>query len=362
MKLPLIVGVVGATGVVGQTAVDVLLNDFLHFQVKELKLFASKGSVGKRVSFGQKDVVILELTLESLSLCDVVFFASEASLAKEFIPLLAAKGILCIDKSSAFRDDTRVPLVVPEVNGHFISRARLIEFPVIANPNCCATPLVVALKPLLQFGLKRVVVSTYQSVSGAGKAAVDLLRAETQEFFRTEDLSVRASAVFPKSIAFNVMPFVSGILENLDTDEEAKIIAETRKMLDLPHLKIAATSARVPTFVGHAESVSVELEQKVDLKRFTSALEMQEGVKVVEARAPAVETKGDDDIELFATPREVHGRDEVFVSRVRPTDVFDGPGFSFWLACDNLRKGAALNAIQILDYCAAQGFLVGLKK
>lgn len=353
------IGIVGATGVVGQTAVDVLTNDFSHFRVKDLKVFASKASVGKRIPFGQKDLVISELNLENLSQCDVLFFASDAAIAKEFIPQLAAKGILCVDKSSAYRDDAMVPLVVPEVNGHAITKKRMSDFPVIANPNCCATPLVVALKPFMQFGLKRVVVSTYQSVSGAGKAAVDVLRAETQEFFRSEDLSVKSSPIFPKTIAFNVMPYVSSILENLDTDEESKIIAETRKMLELPHLKIAATSVRVPTFVGHAESVSVELtEHSVSLAQITAALQKQAGVKLIDAFAAGQE----DDITQFATPREVHGTDEVYVSRLRPTSVFDGPGFSFWLACDNLRKGAALNAIQILDYCAAEGILGGLRK
>lgn len=356
MSIPVTIGVVGATGIVGQTALDVLLDNFEGFKPSKVRVFASKSSAGKRIPFGTGELTVEETNLANLSGCDVVFFASDASIALEFIPSLAERGVLCIDKSSAYRENPAVPLVVPEVNAHTLDKNKLLQFPVVANPNCCATPLVLLLKPLYEkFGLERVIVSTYQSVSGAGKAGIDVLREECQEFFRSEDLSNKASSVFPKSIAFNVMPFVAKILPSGDTDEEAKIISETRRLLDLPTLRVAATSVRVPTFVGHAEAVTIEFSKKTSVEELQAALASFPGVRVVK------ETGGqdEDDVTLFPTPREIHGKDEMFVGRIRRAQVFDN-GFSFWIACDNLRKGAALNAIQILDTCARNGVLEAL--
>lgn len=358
-KKNLCVGIVGATGVVGQTALDVLLNDFEGFAASKVRVFASKSSAGKKTTFGRQDLVLEETNFENLTQCDVVFFASDSSIALEFIPRLAEKGILCIDKSSAYRENPKVPLVVPEVNGHTLSKEVLTQFPVVANPNCCATPLVMLLKPLQKsFGLERVVVSTYQSVSGAGKAGIDVLREEVQSFFRDEDLSTRASSTFPKPIGFNVMPFVANILPDGNTDEEAKIVAETRRILETPELKISATSVRVPTFVGHAEAVTVELKQKASVEELETVLSKFPGVQVVRYNT-ASDVDDETDVTLFPTPRDVHGKDDMFVGRIRPTAVFDN-GFSFWVACDNLRKGAALNAIQILDLCCKNGVMDAL--
>lgn len=351
--LELTIGIVGATGVVGQTALDILTDEFSGFKVKNIKLYASKASAGKKVPFKNNKITIEEINLDSLSQCNAVLFATDASISAEFIPLLAEKGILCIDKSSAFRSHPTVPLVVPEVNGHLLNSQHLKAFPVVASPNCCTIPLVMILKPLQDtFGIQRVILSTYQSVSGAGRPGIDILTEETKEFFTKQDLSCAKSNVFPKSIAFNVLPYVAGILADGDTDEEAKIIAETRKILELPDFPIAATSVRVPTFVGHGESVTLELKAPATLPEVKNTLKAFPGITLID------ETSGLDEnlsqYGQFVTPRECHGKDEVFVSRLRRVSAFPN-GFALWSVSDNLRKGAALNAIQVINTCAING-------
>ncbi|WP_186645254.1 aspartate-semialdehyde dehydrogenase [Fluviispira vulneris] len=356
--LELTIGIVGATGVVGQTAFDILADDFSGFKVKKLKMYASRSSAGKVFNFRNTKVTIEEIHLDSMLECDALLFATDAAISQEYIPKLAEKGILCIDKSSAFRAHPDVPLVVPEVNGHTLSYEKIAKFPVIASPNCCTIPLVMVLKALdEEFSLKRAIVSTYQSVSGAGKPGVETLTEESQSFFVNQDLTCGKSDVFPKSIAFNVMPFVAGILENGDTDEEAKIIAETRKILEKTNLPLAATSVRVPTFVGHGESVTLEFKNKVTTKHVKEILAKFAGLRVIDESSKLEE----DDFELFVTPREAHGKDEVYVSRIRTTDVFEN-GLSLWIVSDNLRKGAALNAIQVINHCALNGTIISLKR
>ncbi|MEN9530747.1 MAG: hypothetical protein RI932_2620 [Pseudomonadota bacterium] len=358
---PLTLGIVGATGVVGQTALDILGDGSLELQVKEVRAFASSASVGKRLSWGSRPVTVEATELDSLLQCDAVLFASEAEISKRFIPELTARGVLCVDKSSAFREDTAVPLVVPEVNGKLLKSAELKKRPLVANPNCCTTPLVMVLDVLRrEFGLKRVIVSTYQSVSGAGKPGLEVLEEEARQFFTAQDLSVKASRAFPKSIAFNVMPFVAKILPNGDTDEEQKIIFETRKILDLPELPVEATSVRVPTFVGHAESVTVETEKPVDLSKLETLIASSKGMMCIPNVNPGTSSAGTDsedtpDVAFFPTPRESQGRDEVLVGRLRTAKVF-AHGVSLWLVSDNLRKGAALNALQVVEACAKEGF------
>lgn len=350
--LELTIGIVGSTGVVGQTALELLHDDFPGFKVKDLKLYASKSSAGKKVTFKNKKITIEEITLKSILECDAVLFASDASISAEYIPKLAEKGILCVDKSSAFRTHPDVPLVVPEVNGELLTESFLKKFPVVASPNCCTIPLVMVLKPILEnFGIKKVIVSTYQSVSGAGKPGIDTLLDEAKNFFNQQDLTNTPSTVFPKSIAFNVFPYVAGILDNGDTDEEAKIIAETQKILSNKKFPIAATSVRVPTLVGHGESVTLELEKAFNLSEIKEKLQNFPGILVVDG------TNNDEELQhygQFVTPRECHGKDEVFVSRLRKATVFEN-GLSLWLVCDNLRKGAALNAIQVINTCAING-------
>lgn len=365
----LTLGIVGATGMVGQTAIDILwdiecgdIPFCSEYKIETIKLFASKSSAGKRINYGKNSLVVSETTLAGLLECDAVLFAAEAAISTQFIPQLAAAGILCIDKSSAYRESADVPLVVPEVNAHCLSPQKLLQFPVVANPNCCSTPLTVALKPLLDaFGLQRVVVDTYQSVSGAGKGGMDALSEESKNFFTREDLNPDGSAIFPKPIAFNVMPFVAKILENGDTDEESKIKFETKKILDLPKLLIAATSVRVPTYVGHAEAVTLQLSKPASLAAVRACLAGAPGVIFVdEFLASSPEAEDDVDVTHFATPRDVQGKNAVYVSRVRTAEIFEN-GFALWIVADNLRKGAALNAIQILSECCANGLITALR-
>ena len=354
----LTLGIVGATGVVGQTALDILGDGELNLPIKTVRAFASPASVGKRLSWGSQSVVVEATEAESLAQCDAVLFASESDISKRFIPSLVERGILCVDKSSAFRDDPSVPLVVPEVNGALLDTKLMRSKSLVANPNCCTTPLVMVLDVIRQnFGLKRVIVSTYQSVSGAGKPGLEVLEEEARQFFQTQDLSVKASRAFPKSIAFNVMPFVAKILPNGDTDEESKIIFETRKILGMPDLPVEATSVRVPTFVGHAESVTVETDSPVDVARLEKLLASSKGISVVANENPVSGSPSDDapEVAFFPTPREVQGKDEVLVGRLRTAKVFAN-GVSLWLVSDNLRKGAALNALQVVEACAGKGY------
>lgn len=351
--LELTIGIVGATGVVGQTALDLLADEFSGFKVTKLKLYASRSSAGKIIAFRNSKVTVEEPNLQSMLECHAILFATDASISNEFIPKLAEHGILCVDKSSAFRAHPSVPLVVPEVNGNLLTKEKLSHFPVVASPNCCTIPLVMVLKPLQEkFGLQRAIISTYQSVSGAGKPAIEVLTDEAKNFFINHDLTCGKSDIFPKSIAFNVMPFVAGILENGDTDEELKIIAETRKILNSPSLPLAATSVRVPTFVGHGESVTLEFSTKVTAIQIKETLSQFSGICVIDEKSALNEELSN--YGTFVTPREAHGKDEVFVSRVRTTEVFPN-GISLWIVCDNLRKGAALNAIQIINQCALNG-------
>jgi aspartate-semialdehyde dehydrogenase len=368
MKLRLKIGIVGATGAVGQTAIDILENESAFFEIEALRLFASRSSVGKRQSFrkGGLDVSleVEDTTLESLLSCDVVMFATDSFVALKFVPELAKAGVLCIDKSSAYREDPLVPLVVPEVNAHALLESSLMDFPVVANPNCCATPLAVALGPLHKaFGLKRVIVSTYQSVSGTGKPGMEVLREESKSFFSLQDLSPTPSQVYPKAIAFNVIPFVASLSKEGHTEEETKIILETRKILGLPSLPMGVTSVRVPTFVGHAESVTIEFSStEFTVAKAKSILSDSPGICLVDEWTKAT----DDDDELgdvlsYPTPRDVQGKDPVYVGRVRHADVFDF-GLSLWICADNLRKGAALNSIQILESFCKQGLMAVLLK
>lgn len=351
----LTIGIVGATGVVGQTAIDILADNFSGFTVKKLKLYASKASAGKSIQFRSSRVTIEEPLLSSMLECNVILFASDSNISQEFIPKLVEHKILCIDKSSAFRTHPLVPLVVPEINGDLLLSENLINFPVVASPNCCTIPLVSVLKPLYEnFGIIRTIVSTYQSVSGAGKLGIETLTEETKKFFNDHDLTCEKSEIFPKSIAFNVMPFVSDIQENGNTDEETKIIFETRKILEIPNFPIGVTSVRVPTFVGHAESVTLEFPSQVTVENIIALLSQYLGICLIDEKSSKNEELSQ--YGTFVTPREVHGKNEVFVCRIRKSEAFQN-GISMWIACDNLRKGAALNAIQIINKCALNGII-----
>lgn len=369
MMRGLTIGVAGATGVVGETALEILTDpdQMGGVAIDSIRGFASKASAGKVLRSGNHTITVETLESDSIFDCDVVFFATDGELSRQHVPRLAAKGILCIDNSSAFRMTPGTPLVVPEVNGHELENtAALLANPVIANPNCCAAPLTVALNPLKKaFGLERVIVSTYQSVSGAGKQAIDVLIEQTKTFLANPDpRQLPHPTLFPKPIAFNVFPFVASIDASGHTDEERKIIEETRKILGEGSLPVAATSVRVPTFVAHAESVTVELSRAAHRDEVRDILAQAPGAVLIRGEEGSQGESADElaTPRLFPTPREVHGRDPVYIGRVREVGAFaPGRGFSLWIVSDNLRKGAALNGVQILRHASRIGLLDKLR-
>ncbi len=323
------VGVVGATGLVGEKLIKVL--EQRNFPIKNLALFSSEKSKGIKIKFHSDEIEVTSLSKESFKGLDIVFFALDENLAKEWVPI-AQKECLVIDKSSAFRLDKNVPLVVPEVNSDKIREHKNL----IANPNCTTIPLVVVLAPLHKnFGLKRVIVSTYQSVSGAGKDAIDEFLYETEVLAIGECITKDADSVFSSPIAGNVIPQIGNFDKQKYTSEEKKIIEETRKILQLPELAISATCVRVPVKIGHCESVNIELEKEISVDKVIKVLESVSSIKVFED-------------EKYPMPIDVEGQDEVYVGRIRKDFAFEN-GIALWIVCDNLRKGAATNAVQIAE-------------
>lgn len=325
-----VVGVVGATGVVGREFLHVL--EERRFPVSEVRLYASGRSAGESLVFRGREVVVQNLAQADFDGVDLVLSSAGASVSQEFAPRAVAAGAVVVDNSSAFRMDPDVPLVVPEVN----PEAARSHHGVIANPNCSTIQLVVVLWPIHRaFGLKRVVVSTYQAVSGAGRKAMEELMSQCVALLNQRPLRIER---FPHQIAFNVLPQIDVFEEDGSTREEAKVVRESRKILGLPDLRIAATAVRVPVMNGHAESVNVETERPCP----------PEAVREVLSAAPGVVVH-DDPAELaYPMPLLASGRDEVFVGRIRK-DGSVANGVALWVCADNLRKGAALNAVQIAE-------------
>jgi aspartate-semialdehyde dehydrogenase len=325
------IAIVGATGNVGQEMLAILAERL--FPVNEVFALASRQSIGREVSFGEKTLKCRDLETFDFSKADIALFAAGGAVAKEWAPKAAKAGCIVIDNSSYFRMDPDVPLIVPEVNADAIAGARKKN--IIANPNCSTAQLVVALKPLHDAAkIKRVVVSTYQSTSGAGKAAMDELFTQTKGIYVND---TPEPAEFPKQIAFNVIPHIDVFMEDGFTKEEWKMTAETKKILD-SKIKLTATCVRVPVFVGHAEAVNVEFEKPLSDDEAREILREAPGLLVVDKR----EDGG------YVTPVECVGDFATFVSRIR-TDPTVENGLAFWCVSDNLRKGAALNAIQIAE-------------
>jgi aspartate-semialdehyde dehydrogenase len=333
------VAVVGATGAVGREILKTLHER--KFPASEVAAVASGRSAGSRVSFGEKDI----LTVQSLDAFDFKgwdfgLFSPGAAVSAVHAPRAAEAGCLVIDNTSHFRMEPDVPLVVPEVNPQALTRIRR---GIVANPNCSTIQMVVALKPLHdRFKIKRVVVATYQSVSGAGKEGMDELFGQTKASFVHDPLKPE---VFSKQIAFNVIPHIDRFMEDGSTKEEWKMVVETRKILD-PDIKLVATCVRVPVFIGHAEAINVEFERPVTVAEARAVLREAPGVAVFDQR----EDGG------YITPIDCVGEDATYVSRLRK-DVTVEHGLSFWVVSDNLRKGAALNAVQIAETLIAQGLL-----
>ncbi len=333
------VALVGATGNVGQEMLAIL--DERLFPAKEVFALASRQSIGREVSFGDKTLKCADLETFDFSKSDIALFAAGGAVAREWAPKAAKAGCVVIDNSSHFRMDPNVPLIVPEVNADAV--AGFSKKNIIANPNCSTAQLVVALKPLHDAAtIKRVVVSTYQSTSGAGKAAMDELFNQTKGIFVNDAPS---PTEFTKQIAFNVIPHIDVFMEDGFTKEEWKMTAETKKILD-PKIKLTATCARVPTFVGHAEAVNVEFEREITDDEAREILREAPGLMVVDKR----EDGG------YVTPVECVGEFATFVSRLRVDPTVEN-GLSFWCVSDNLRKGAALNAVQIAELLLNRGLL-----
>jgi aspartate-semialdehyde dehydrogenase len=337
------VAVVGATGNVGREMLGILAER--SFPAADVIALASRRSQGTEVSFGDKTLKVKALEHHDFADVDICLMSAGSAVSKEWSPRIAAAGAVVIDNSSCWRYDADVPLVVPEVNADAVAGFR--KKGIIANPNCSTAQLVVVLKPLHDMAkIKRVVVATYQSVSGAGKDAMDELFAQTKSIYVLDEITPNK---FPKRIAFNVIPHIDVFMEDGFTKEEWKMMAETKKILD-PKIKLVATCVRVPVFVGHSEAVAIEFENPITVEEAREVLRNAPGVMVIDKR----EAGG------YATPYEAVGEDATYVSRIREDATVEN-GLALWCVSDNLRKGAALNAIQIAE-CLINRKLIEAKR
>jgi aspartate-semialdehyde dehydrogenase len=329
------VGVVGATGMVGKVFMQLL--DERKFPLEELRPFASEASLGKKVICQNREFEVQVLTPGCFKGLDVVFFSSGDDISKEWAPLCVADGAWAIDNSAAFRMDPKYNLVVPEVNGHLVNKSS--DPNIIANPNCSTIQLVVALKPLFdQFGLSEVRVSSYQAVSGAGQVGYDELMEQVGQFTEASENYKPQAKVFSKPILFNCVPQIGSFNEFGYSSEEVKIMNETKKILNTPELKISAFTVRVPVLNAHSETVWVTLNKEISKEQITNALRLGQGL-VVEDNPRNSE---------FPTPFEVSGKDPVYVGRIHQ-DMTDKKTWLMWVVSDNIKKGAALNGIQIAE-------------
>ena len=330
------VAVVGATGNVGREMLNILAER--EFPASEVVALASRKSVGKEVSYGDHTLKCKALEHFDFKGTDIVLMSAGSAISAEWSPKIGAMGPVVIDNSSKWRMDADVPLVVPEVNANAI--AKFAKKNIIANPNCSTAQMVVALKPLHDIArIKRVVVSTYQSVSGAGKDAMDELFNQTRAIFVTDSIEPKK---FTKQIAFNIIPHIDTFMDDGFTKEEWKMAAETRKILD-PDIKVTATCVRVPVFVGHSEAINIEFERPITVDQARDILREAPGCMVVDKR----EDGG------YVTPVECVGDYATFISRIRKDPTVEN-GLALWCVSDNLRKGAALNAIQIAEILIAR--------
>ena len=322
--------IIGATGNVGRKTIEILEKS--NIQISNLFLVASEKSEGKKIKFKGKEIQIESLKTYDFSKAQITFFAAGGKIAEEWVPK-ASKKTVVIDNSKVFRMDKDVPLIVPEVNPNKLSMFKNKN--IIANPNCSTIQMVVALKPLHEnFNIKRVIVSTYQSVSGAGKAPMDELISQTKEYLEEKKIK---SKNFTKQIAFNLIPHIDEFKEEGYTREEWKMISETKKILD-PKINLTATCVRVPVMVSHAESLNVEFEKSFDIKKVRDILDKADGCKVVDERKNGG----------YTTPVEAENKNFTFISRIRKDNSRDN-ALNMWVVSDNLLKGAALNTVQIAE-------------
>ena len=337
------VAVIGATGNVGREMLNIL--DERKFPIDEIHAIASRRSLGREVSFGDKVLKCKDIEQFDFSTMDFVLMSAGSEISKAWSPKIGAMGVIVIDNSSCWRYDQNVPLIVPEVNGHVLDEymKRNNRMNIIANPNCSTAQLVVALKPLHDVAkIKRVVVSTYQSVSGAGKEGMDELWIQTKGLFVTDRPTPKK---FTKQIAFNVIPHIDVFMEDGYTKEEWKMMVETKKILD-PKIKLTATCVRVPVFVGHSEAVNIEFETPMSADEARDILREAPGCLVIDSH----EAGG------YITPVECAGEDATYISRIREDATIEN-GLNMWIVSDNLRKGAALNAMQIAETLISRGLM-----
>src|SRR6188508_1471540 len=338
------VAVVGATGNVGREMLDILAER--NFPADEVIAVASRRSQGVECSFGDKTLKVKALDHFDFSDVDICLMSAGGAVSKEWSPKIAAQGAVVIDNSSAWRMDQDVPLIVPEVNANAI--AGFTKKNIIANPNCSTAQLVVVLKPLHDKAkIKRVVVATYQSVSGAGKEAMEELFSQTKAVYQIDEIVPKK---FSKRIAFNVIPHIDVFMEDGTTKEEWKMVAETKKILD-PKIKLTATCVRVPVFVSHSEAVNIEFEEPISADEARDVLRNAPGCLVIDKR----ENGG------YVTPYEAAGEDATYISRIREDGTVEN-GLSMWVVSDNLRKGAALNTIQIAELLVNRKLITAKKK
>jgi aspartate-semialdehyde dehydrogenase len=331
------VAIAGATGAVGGAMLDVL--ERRDFPLGELRLLASERSVGKKLKFKGEDIEVQLLSKDSFEGIDIALFSAGASRSLDFAPAAAAAGAVVIDNSSAFRMDPEIPLVVPEVNPHAIAGYK--KRGIIANPNCSTIQMLVALKPILdKVGIKRIVVSTYQAVSGTGAEAIEELKQQVMDYAAGKPLE---SNVYPYQIAFNCLPHIDSFLDNGYTKEEMKMVNETRKIFEDDSIGVTATTVRVPVVYGHSESVNIETRQKISAQEVKDLMLTAAGVKLVDNPA---------NLE-YPLALDCAGKFETLVGRIREDESIDN-GINMWIVADNILKGAALNAVQIAEVVAEE--------
>tara|TARA_E500000081_G_C6112172_1_gene343270 strand:+ start:293 stop:1324 length:1032 start_codon:yes stop_codon:yes gene_type:complete len=327
-KLPSI-SIVGATGAVGKVCLDILKEK--KYPSNKINLFASKRSEGKRIEYFEEKLIVKEATKDSFNESNVVFISADSQVSLDLAPSAVKSGALVIDDGSAFRMEEKVPLVVPEVNENDINNHNGI----ISIPNCTTTPLVMAIHHLRKLEtIKRIQAITYQAVSGSGSLAVSELQSQTENIINSKDIT---ASVYPHQIAFSLIPQVDDFMPDGYTKEEHKMINETKKILHDDNLKISATCVRVPVFNCHSEVISVDFENEIDIDDVVETFKNAEGIKLIENGLN----------ENYPTPKFVEGKDDIYIGRIRK-DSSNKKGLNFWVVSDNLRKGAALNAIQIM--------------
>jgi aspartate-semialdehyde dehydrogenase len=326
------VAVAGATGAVGNQMISCL--EERNFPIKSIKFLASSRSVGRKLKYKGRNIAVEELTETSFKGIDIALFSAGGGPSAKFAPFAASDGCVVVDNSSTWRMDPEVPLVVPEVNPHAVAQFR--NKGIIANPNCSTIQMVVPLHPLHQeYGIKRIVVSTYQAVSGTGKKAIDELDSQTRAIL---NFKKHENKVYPHTIAFNCLPHIDVFLENGYTKEEMKMVHETRKILEDDTIGVTATTVRVPVFFGHSESINIETKREVSAREVRALLERTPGVKVVD----------DPQNNQYPLAIDAAGQDFTLVGRIRDDESIEN-GINMWVVADNIRKGAATNAVQIAE-------------